>query len=116
LGYVQRYRLDDHPDWREVVAVGVHAIDGVGIDYLIGNESMTGQGLGPKMISEFVDATWPEYGDISAVVVAVQQANRASWRALERAGFQRQWKGLLVTDDLSDQGPAYLYVRYRPTG
>ena len=52
----------------------------------------------------------------SAVVVAVQQANRASWRALEGAGFRRQWEGLLVTDDLSDQGPAYLYVRYRPTG
>jgi aminoglycoside 6'-N-acetyltransferase len=46
--------------------------------------------------------------------VAVQQENPASWRALEGAGFQRVWAGMLDSDDPSDQGPSYLYSMRRP--
>jgi aminoglycoside 6'-N-acetyltransferase len=118
LGFIQRYRLDDNPEWQQIVAVGVDEDDlnGAGIDYLIGDESMTGRGLGRQMIAQLVADTWERYADIAAVVVAVQQGNPPSWRALEGAGFRRTWAGMLDSDDPSDEGPSYLYVQRRPEG
>lgn len=126
LAFLQRYRLDDDPPWQRAVAValaegagrgdqiGTDAGTGAGIDYLIGDQAMTGRGLGRQMIDAFVDLTWDHYPDITAVVVAVDQNNEASWRALEGAAFLRTWAGVLSSDDPVDQGPHYLYVRRRP--
>src|ERR1700722_16551729 len=49
LGFIQRYRLDDYPEWQRAIDVGVGQIPGAGTDYLIGDESMTGRGLGRQM-------------------------------------------------------------------
>jgi aminoglycoside 6'-N-acetyltransferase len=114
IGFIQRYLLDDYPEWQRAVAVGVGPMRGLGIDYLIGDEAMTGRGLGPEMITVMVADSWDAYPDIPAIVVDVSQENRASWRALEHAGFHRVWEGVLESDDPSDQGPCYLYVQYRP--
>jgi aminoglycoside 6'-N-acetyltransferase len=116
LGFIQRYLLADNPQWQQVVAVGVGVIPGLGIDYFIGDEAMTGHGYGPEMISMLVAEAWATYPDIPAVVVDVLQDNRASWRALERAGFRRVWDGVLESDDPSDQGLCYLYLLSRPPG
>jgi aminoglycoside 6'-N-acetyltransferase len=129
FAFLQRYRLGDNPQWQRAIAValaeresgGGHADaargdpirDGAGIDYLIGDQTMTGRGLGRQMIDAFVGLTWDRYPDITAVVVAVDQRNEASWRALEGAAFLRTWAGELESDDPSDQGPHYLYVRRR---
>jgi aminoglycoside 6'-N-acetyltransferase len=125
FAFLQRYRLDDNPQWQRAIAAalaesaqggapnGVDVGTGAGIDYLIGDQSMTGRGLGRQMIDAFVDLTWDRHADITAVVVAVDQGNEASWRALEGAGFLRAWAGLLDSDDPSDQGPHYLYVKHR---
>ena len=77
---------------------------------------MTGHGLGRQMIAAFVELTWNDLPDITAVVVAVDQGNEASWRALQGANFLRAWAGVLGSDEPSDQGPSYLYVRRRPAG
>ena len=120
VGYVQRYRLDDNPEWQQAIflalgdAADTGVINAVGIDYLIGDETRTGQGLGRMMISRFVDDSWRRYPDIAAIAVAVQRDNRASWRALEGAGFVRQWAGTLASDDPSDEGPSYVYLKVRP--
>jgi aminoglycoside 6'-N-acetyltransferase len=136
VAFLQRYRLDDNPEWQRAIAfalaegVGVDdrsagAGDGdegdpsaaaAGIDYLIGDEAMTGHGLGRQMIAAFVDLSWARYPDITGVVVAVDQANRASWRALEGAGFVRTWAGVLDSDDPSDAWPSYVYMKRRPAG
>jgi aminoglycoside 6'-N-acetyltransferase len=116
IAFIQRYRLDDNRQWQESVAVGVGHLTGAGIDYLIGDDAQTGQGLGRQMIADFVDLTWTRYPDISDVVVAVQQENVASWKALEGAGFGRVWAGTLASEDPSDQGPSYLYRLARPAG
>ncbi len=121
VGYIQRYRLDDEPEWRRTVAPAVDALDeatldeAMGIDYLIGDPNLVGRGLGSRAISSFVDDLWKSCGDIRLVVVAVQQLNPASWHALEKAGFQRAWAGQLDTDDPSDQGPAFVYLRSTPS-
>ena len=51
--------------------------------------------------------------DIDRLAVAVQQANHRSWRALEKAGYDRVFAGMIDSDDPSDAGPSYLYVRLR---
>lgn len=116
IGYIQSYRLVDEPGWHETIAAAVDVGDGVGIDYLIGREESTRRGFGSKAIKEFVATLWDQYEESAAIVVAVQQANLPSWKALERAGFRRAWSGQLDSDDPSDQGPAYLYVKERSSG
>jgi len=114
FAFLQRYRLDDDPAWQRALTVAFGDGPGAGIDYLIGEQALIGRGLGRQMIAAFVDRAWERYSDITAVVVAVDQGNEPSWRALEGAGFVRTWAGILSSDDPSDEGPSYVYVRHRP--
>lgn len=109
VGFVQRYRIDDYPTW--AVALGIE--NAAGIDYLIGVRELTGVGLGPVIVESFTTLTFERYGDIDTMAVAVQQANHRSWRALEKAGYDRVFEGMIDSDDPSDAGPSYVYVRSR---
>ncbi len=111
-GLVQRYLLDDYPSWAAALDMS-HA---AGIDYLIGVEELTGTGLGGRIIDVFTDLTFDRYPDIDKLAVAVQQANRPSWRSLEKAGFTRVFAGTIESTDPSDEGPGYIYVRLRQAG
>lgn len=118
IGYIQRYRLDDNPAWQVALAASVGPEDAAGssagIDYLIGDATLTGRGIGTRMIDAFVAETWARYADAPAVVVDVDQENIASWRCLERLGFSRLWAGELDSDDPSDEGPCFVYRLARP--
>ena len=83
---------------------------GIGIDYLISEPDCVGRGIGRRLISQFVDASWDRYRSANQVVVALHQDNIASRRALESVGFRRIWSGDLVSSDPSDQGPSFIYV------
>jgi aminoglycoside 6'-N-acetyltransferase len=113
-GFVQRYLFLDNPEWQNTLAAAGAPADGAGIDFLIGDVAHVGVGMGPKMINQFVETTWPRYPHVPAIVVNVSAENRRSWRALEKAGFVRFWSGLLVSDDPSDQGLNHIYLRRRP--
>ncbi len=63
----------------------------------------------------FAADTWRRYPDVLALVVDVDPANRRSWRALERLGFERVWEGDLEAEDPVAAGPAVVYVLARPT-
>lgn len=114
IGLIQRYRLDENPDWQASLSVTGTPADGVGIDYLIGSEPLVGGGLGPALIAQFLTDTWIRYPDVPAVVVSVDQDNRRSWRALEKVGFRRVWSGEIESDDPSDAGMSHVYVLNRP--
>lgn len=114
VGIIQRYWLCDFPDWQAAVRPAGAAEPALGIDYLIGEESLIGRGLGPEMIDAFVTQTLRQHPEAAAIVVAVQQANRRSWRALEKAGFTRASAGSVDSTDPSDEGPQYLYLRSGP--
>jgi aminoglycoside 6'-N-acetyltransferase len=114
IGMVQRYRVSDYPEWARLVAPDQVAAHVAGIDYLIGSEAHLGHGIGTEMIARFVALTLQHYPDVTSIVVAVDQDNRRSWRALEKAGFRRTWAGTLESDDPSDLEPSYLYLRDRP--
>jgi aminoglycoside 6'-N-acetyltransferase len=114
-GLIERYLVADNPEWDHAMqATGAVTGCAAGIDYLIGEPSLTGRGHGTAVISLFTALTFRRYPRAEAIVAAVQQANVGSWRALERAGYHRWWGGQLESSDPSDAGPAYLYGMRRP--
>ena len=114
-GFIQRYLYADEPDSLEVLhPTGIPGAESAaGIDYLIGHHDLTGRGIGTAAISGFTRLTFARHPEASTVLVGVSQANTASWRALEKAGFTRCWAGELASDDPSDEGPQYLYRKDR---
>lgn len=114
VGLVQSYRLADHPDWAATIAATGHVVPAAaGIDYLIGEPDLVGQGIGTAVVTAFTDEVFARYPDVDRIVASPQIANRASCRVLEKAGYELVWTGLLDSDDPSDAGPAALYVRDR---
>ena len=109
VGMIQRYRLRDHPEWE----AALHISNSGGIDYLLGDPDLKGRHVGSTAIRQFVPTVFAAYPEIDLVVAVPQQANIASWRALEKAGFTRHWSGMLDSDDPADQGPAHVYVIWR---
>jgi aminoglycoside 6'-N-acetyltransferase len=114
IGLIQRCRLGDAPEYLQAMQPAGAAADAATLDYLIGDPDRIGQGLGPALIADFARLTWRRYPDAPAIVIAVQQDNRRSWRALEKAGFERVWSGVVESGDPSDEGPSYVYVLHRP--
>jgi aminoglycoside 6'-N-acetyltransferase len=113
VGFIQRYRISDNPEWAAAVSPVGDVSTAVGFDYAIGARDATGRGVGSAAIRHLLRDTFDRYRDVDSVIVAMQQANRASWRALERVGFERRWAGLLDSPDPSDAGPSYIYVMGR---
>ena len=115
VGFIQRYRVADNPDWAAALLPIGDTTTAVGFDYAVGAVEATARGVGSEAIRQLLVDTFSRYLDVDSVVVAMQQANRASWRALERVGFERRWAGLLDSTDPSDAGPSYIYVIDRAT-
>jgi len=110
VGFMQRYRISDNPSWAAALAVIGDTSAAVGFDYAIGSIDATGRGVGTAAIRELLADTFGRYPEVDSVIVAMQQANRPSWRTLERVGFERRWVGLLDSPDPSDAGPSLIYV------
>jgi aminoglycoside 6'-N-acetyltransferase len=103
VGLVQYSRYSDYPEYAEELS-GVLEIppSAVSIDYLIGDPARTGRGLGTAMIKAFTDRIWRVDATATCVIVPVVSANRASWRALQRAGFHLAARGELEPDNPID--------------
>ncbi|KAB2588849.1 GNAT family N-acetyltransferase [Streptomyces arboris] len=115
FGLMQRCRLADYPEYLVEVATLIDVPSGaMTIDYLIGEPQLVGRGLGPQMIRSAVQAIWDEHPGASCVLVPVSAANRASWRALEKAGMRRVAEGELEPDNPVDGRAHYLYRVDRP--
>jgi RimJ/RimL family protein N-acetyltransferase len=62
-----------------------------------------------------VERGFADHPDAHDVVVPVHADNRASWRALEKAGFTRVAEGDLEPDDPADTRDHVVYRRHRGT-
>jgi aminoglycoside 6'-N-acetyltransferase len=117
VGLVQRCRLHDFPEYVAELSPVVEVPPGAAtLDYLVGDASDTGHGLGPAMIAAVAADTWREYPDSPCIIVAVAAGNRASWRALEKAGFRRVAQGDMPPDNPIDPPLHYVYRLDRPPG
>jgi aminoglycoside 6'-N-acetyltransferase len=101
IGMIETYLVSDHPDWEAIVQVG----EGVaGVDLLIGEEELTGHGLGPRILDAFVNRVVFANPAIQSAVAAVDEGNRRSWRAFEKAGFRH-------VRDLEEKGRPHRLMR-----
>lgn len=115
VGLVQRSRYGDYPEYLEALAPILEVdAEAVSIDYLIGDPQRIGRGLGSRVIRAIVESTWDDYPSAPSIVVPVSAANRASWRALEKAGLSRVAEGELEPDNPIDDRAHYVYVVDRP--
>lgn len=110
VGMIQSYRHADYPEWDQ--AVGVPSA--VGIDYLIGQGRHRGHGIGSAAIAMFTALVFGLYPDVDVIVSVPQKDNRASCRALEKAGFALLSERELDTGDPSDAGISAIYRLARP--
>jgi aminoglycoside 6'-N-acetyltransferase len=110
VALVQRSWLRDNPDYRaELAAIAPVPDDALTIDYLIGDPTRTGRGLGSAIIRFVAERTWHEHPAAQAIVVAVHVDNRPSWRALEKAGFTRAGTGDMTPDNPIDSRAHHVY-------
>ncbi len=110
IGWIQCYAIADFPDEDEVRAwyqLGVPEA-AAGIDYLIGEPSARGKGWGSRMIDAFVtNIVFGRHPGWDPVCASPYEANIASWRAMEKAGFSHAG----TFDDPA--GPCRLMARHR---
>lgn len=110
IGWIQCYPAAEEPGETEPwLALGVDP-SAAGIDYLIGDPADRGLGLGSAMIQAFVrDVVFGLHPAWLQACAAPYADNIASWRALEKAGFD--FVG--IVDD--ETGPCRLMVADRTT-
>jgi aminoglycoside 6'-N-acetyltransferase len=111
IGLIQYARYADYPEDVEqlskVLPVPDHAVS---IDYLIGDPTLTGQGVGTAMLRGFAEHIWRKNPEASCIIVPVCSANEASWKALLGAGFRLVARGELEPDNPIDD-PSHEILR-----
>lgn len=117
IGLMLYSRYEDYPEYLAELAPLLDVPEGaVSIDYLIGDPTLTGRGLGSTMITAFVEQVWRVNPEATCVIVPVSSANQGSWRALEKAGFRIVARGDLEPDNPIDD-PSHEILRLdRPVG
>jgi aminoglycoside 6'-N-acetyltransferase len=111
VGLVQYCHYADYPEYLAELEPILPVPPGATcIDYLVGEVADTGRGLGTAMIRAFCDRVWTVDPSATCIIVPVVSANRASWRALQRAGFRTAARGELTPDNPVDD-PAHEILR-----
>ena len=84
VGYVQDYLIGDHPEYAILTAEP----DAIGIDYVIGEPSWVGRGIGTRVLWTFLrEVVRPDYPDATTYAACPDHRNGASLRVLEKLGF-----------------------------
>lgn len=104
VGFIQTYLVSDHSDYERLVDVEAGV---AGVDLFLADPELTGQGLGPTVIAQFVGRFVFAVPDTHACIADPDAENQASLRAFEKAGFVR------VRDfvDPSDEDRLHTLVR-----
>ncbi|QWZ09189.1 acetyltransferase [Nocardioides panacis] len=86
VGMLQDYRVGDHPEYALLTAKP----DAVGFDYLIGDPSWVGRGIGTRMLWCYLrDMVCPHYPAVTELFAAPDHRNAGSLRVLDKLGFDR---------------------------
>jgi len=96
LGMIQTYLVADYPDYAALIGEGEGA---AGLDLFIGEEELTGRGLGTELIRRFTEEIVFARPDTTAATADPDVRNEASIRAFEKAGFRRAREVRDPTDD-----------------
>jgi aminoglycoside 6'-N-acetyltransferase len=86
VGFIQAYLVADHPEFAARIGLGAGV---AGVDLFVGEEELTGKGLGTEVLRAFVrDVVFAEPAT-AACIADPDVRNTASIRAFEKAGFRR---------------------------
>ena len=85
VGMLQTYLVKDYPEHAAVMSIADDAT--AGVDILVGEEKLTGQGLGTEILRRFVDEVVFARAETVTCIADPAVANIASIRAFEKAGF-----------------------------
>jgi RimJ/RimL family protein N-acetyltransferase len=85
IGLVQTYIVADRPEYAALVGAGEGAAC---VDLLIGDESLTGKGLGSELLRRFVKEIVFARPVTTSCIADPDIRNVASIRAFEKAGFR----------------------------
>jgi aminoglycoside 6'-N-acetyltransferase len=105
VGMIQTYVVADHPAYATLIGVEDSAT--AGVDIIIGEEELTGKGLGTEVLRRFVDEIVFARPETTACVADPDLDNVASIRAFEKAGFRS------VKTFVEDPGDGRLHVLVR---
>ena len=115
IGLVQVYALSSYAeDVEELAAVCDIPPGALSIDYLVGEPSARGRGLGAGLIAAAVARGFADHPDARHVLVPVALGNEASWRALRRAGATWYAEGELTPDNPVDPRNHVIHRFVRP--
>jgi len=95
LGFIQAYRIGDHPDYQRQLDVDS---DAVATDLYIGDAAWRNRGWGEVVLRVFVDRIVFDEMGTDLAVIAPEPANARAIRVYERVGF-RWVKTVSVVDD-----------------
>ncbi len=111
IGLIQYSRYADYPEYIDELAPLLPVPDdAVSIDYLIGDPTLVGRGVGTAMLVSFTERIWRINPQASCIIVPVCSANEASWRALLSAGFSVVARGDLEPENPIDD-PLHEFLR-----
>ncbi|HEY9714380.1 MAG TPA: GNAT family N-acetyltransferase [Chroococcales cyanobacterium] len=105
IGFVQCYRHSIDKEYAAEIGIP----NAAGIDYLIGEADCIGKGIGTRALSAVAEVVFDLYPDIEIVVADPQTGNTASWRALEKAGYERLDERTIKSEGAAGSGPCYIY-------
>lgn len=108
VGWIQCWFLVDEPEMAEWIRLGFDPATTAGIDYLVGDPSDRGWGLGSAMLATYVERiVFGNHSWIDSVGSDPDERNVASAGALRSAGFRPV--GALVSD--KEPGVTYTIMR-----
>jgi RimJ/RimL family protein N-acetyltransferase len=101
FGYLQCYRLSDHPDWASLI----ESHDGIGVDLAILEPSMLGRGLGRTMLGRYLrDIAFPLFPDERRCFIVHETENFSGIACSRAVGFE-------IVDSFLEEGfPSVLLV------
>lgn len=97
IGIIQYYLWSDYPKHGRQLGVDDNS---AGIDLAIGDKHMTGQSLGPQIITEFLNQIVFTKTKVASVIADPEKNNIQSIKAFKKSGFQ-------VLRDVQIEGEPY---------
>lgn len=99
IGYIQTYRISDHPHYNTHVGADEHT---AGVDLFIGEVDYLHKGFGTAALRRFLEEEIFCDESFSTCLVGPEPANRAAIRCYEKVGF-RYWKTVQFAGDAKDE-------------
>ncbi|MFC2028586.1 GNAT family N-acetyltransferase [Chloroflexota bacterium] len=85
IGYIQTYRMSDHPEYNAHVEADEHT---AGLDLFIGQADLIHKGFGTAILTRFLADVVFKDQSISSCVVGPEPDNLAAIRCYEKVGFR----------------------------